>query len=249
MQDIAGKVAMVVGATGQLGTATVRALAAKGARVAVLHRNTAAIATQLVAELGGTHRAVQADITDPTALSAAVDEIEAELGPVAIAVNAAHPHLDPVAVADAAPDVIAVHLAAVAAHAALCARVVPGMRQLGYGRIVYFSGALMARAVPGFGPYGAAKAAATTLTRYLAFEEGRHGILANVVAPGRVVDGDDDADLSPEWAEAARQLRARMALPEFPTSVQVAAAVLALVETDSITGQVLWVTGGEPIWT
>ncbi|WES63247.1 SDR family oxidoreductase [Microbacter sp. GSS18] len=246
----AGRVALIAGGTGPIGVATARALSARGAQVVVLYRNRSEIAEGLVAELGAqSTMAIRADVGDPGDLNAAVAAAEERFGPVEIVVNAAHPHQPPVAVADATTDQVRTEFDAVAAHASLCSRVVPAMRERGYGRIVYVSGALMSRAVPGFGLYGAAKAAATTLTRYVAHEEGRHGILAGIVAPGRVVDPADDLEPSPEMAEAARHLLSRMALPVFPTSDEVAEAILALVETTSLTGQVLWVTGGEPIWS
>ncbi|GGH43122.1 SDR family NAD(P)-dependent oxidoreductase [Microbacterium album] len=248
-QPLAGRVALVAGATGPIGRATVRALASRGASVAALYRSDAAAAEALVAGASdGSIVAVQADLTDTAALDAAVRAVEQRLGAVAILVNAAHPRLAPVPVADASAARIRGELAAVAAHAALCARLVPSMREHRYGRILYVAGALMARAVPGFGAYGAAKAAGTALTRYLALEEGRYGIHANVVAPGRVLDQGDERELSPEMSAAERALRERMALPDFPTSAQVADVAVTLIESEALTGEVLWVTGGEPIW-
>jgi NAD(P)-dependent dehydrogenase (short-subunit alcohol dehydrogenase family) len=244
------RVALVVGGTGPIGRATARLLAARGARVALLYRSSVEAAQTLVAELGASRAvALRADAGDRDELDAALESVRQTFGAPAIVVNTAHPHQHPVAVADATMEQVRIELDAVAAHAGLCASVVPDMRAAGYGRIVYVSGALMSRAVPGFGLYGASKAAATTLTRYMALEEGRHGILAGIVAPGRVLDPGDDPEPTPEMAEAARQLLARMALPAFPTPDQVAHEILTLVHSESLTGQVLWVTGGEPIWS
>lgn len=241
-------VALVAGGTGPIGRAVVRQLASLGYRVAVHYRSRAATAEDLVASLPGEHVAVGADLSDPDALDAAVGRAEKELGPVAVLVNAAHPAgWIPAPVADTTAADLSAQLAAVAQHAALCARVVPGMRAAGGGRIVYVSGALMARPVAGLGAYGAAKAAATVLTRYLALEEGRHGITANIVAPGRVADPDDDRELTPEQAALSARLLATMALNDFPTPDEVAGAVLTLVRSGAITGQTLWITGGEPI--
>ncbi len=92
-----------------------------------------------------------------------------------------------------------------------------------------------------------AKAAAATLTRYVALEEGRNGITANIVAPGRVVSDAGEEDPEPERAELSRQLLARTALGAFPTHSQVADAARVLVESEYLTAQTLWVTGGEPI--
>lgn len=247
---LAGAVALIAGATGPIGLATTRALLARGVRVALLSRSNGPAAASLVGEYGDDLAiALQADLGDPATVDAAVRSIEERFGPIGVLVNAAHGRQPPIGVADATVERIRGELDSVVGHAALCARVIPGMRAQGFGRIVFVSGALMARPVPGFGPYAAAKAAATTLTRYLAIEEGRNGILTGIVAPGRVVDPGDDLTPTPEMAEAARRLQERLALPDFPTSAQIADAILALVETDALTGQILWVTGGEPIWS
>ncbi len=241
-------VALVAGGTGPLGRAIVTALAQRGLRVAVHYRSRPEAAKELIEALPGGHLAVGADLTDPAALDEAVSQVERELGPITVLVNAAHPgnhSIGPVAGGD--PAVLKAQLEAVSAHAALCSRVVPGMREAGRGRVVYLSGALMSRPAPGFGAYGAAKSAATVLTKYLALEEGRHGITANIVAPGRVVDPDEEADLTPEQVKLSAQLLERIALPWFPSPADVAASVLTLVDSPAITGQVLWVTGGEPI--
>ncbi|GID30352.1 SDR family NAD(P)-dependent oxidoreductase [Paractinoplanes brasiliensis] len=237
-------VALVAGGTGPIGRAVASALAGEGFRVAVHCRSRPDVAEKVVAGLDGDHVAVRADLNNLDEMS----ELLRRIGRVAVLVNAAHPALrNPAPVAGTTPADLTAQLAGVQAHAALCAQVVPGMRDQGWGRIVYVSGALMSRPAPGLGAYGAAKAAATVLTRYLALEEGRHGITANVVAPGRVTDPDEDEELTPEQAVLSARLLERMALPTFPTPAQVAAAVLTLVRSEALTGQTLWVTGGEPI--
>ncbi|MGP2442693.1 SDR family NAD(P)-dependent oxidoreductase [Streptomyces sp. JW3] len=242
------RVALVAGGTGPIGRAVAAALAARGLRVALHCRSRRAEAERIVAALLGPHLAVAADLTDPVAVHRAVTEVEDRLGPVDVLVNAAHPALRrPTPVVETDPAVLAEQLAAVGAHAGLCARLVPGMRARGWGRVVYVSGASMVRPATGFGAYGAAKAAATALTRQLAWEEGRAGITANVVAPGRVVDPAGEPPLTGALAALSDALRQRMALPDFPTPAQVADAVTALLDADAVTGQTIWLTGGEPV--
>lgn len=243
-----GRVAFVAGATGPLGRAVVTALAAGGTRVGVhCHRDEAG-AEELCAAVPGELLPVAADLTDEAALEAAARSVEEAFGPVGILVNAAHPRRDDHrAVADTAAGDLLSQFAGAAGHAALLRRFVPGMRAAGSGRIVYVSGALMTRPAPGHGAYGAAKAAASVLTRYTALEEGRYGITANVVAPGRVVDPDAEEELGPDRAALSATLLERMALPAFPTPQEVADAVLGLLAAPYVTGQTLWVTGGEPI--
>ena len=245
---LAGRTAFVAGATGPVGRAVVAALAAAGVRVGVHHRTGGAAAQELVEDLPGELVAVGADLTEPAALDAAVRAVEDRFGPVGVLVNAAHPRPPaPATVAATSAADLADQLAGVQVHAALLVRVVPGMRAQGFGRIVYVSGALMARPAPGHGAYGAAKAAASVLTRYTALEEGCHGITANVVAPGRVVDPGLEEPLDPEQADLSRRLLERMALPTFPTPQEVADVVLALLASPAVTGQTVWVAGGEPI--
>ena len=246
---LAGRVAFVAGATGTLGREICRALAALGASIAVHCRGDRPGAEGLAAALPGRLVVVQADLADPAALAGAFATVEAALGPVTVLVNTTHEAHGIVPVAELTRDMLDSQFASVTVHAALCGRAVPGMRAAGWGRVVYVSGALMTRPYPGFGAYGAAKAAATTLTRYLSLDEGRNGITANVVAPGRVVDPDDEDDLDEARQALSDRLLERTALGAFPTPAEVAQVVAMLVGPGSgaLSGQTMWVTGGEPI--
>jgi len=247
-QHLAGRVALVAGGSGPVGKAVAGMLAAAGASVAVHYRSSAVAAEAIVAGLGTPAMTVSADFAVAAEVDAAFDAIEAEFGPVDVLVNASHASLPPTAFADLTDDQLTSQLDSVRGHAYLCRRALPGMRAAGWGRIVYVSGALMSRPAPGFAAYGAAKAAATTLTKYIALENGDAGITANVVAPGRVIDPDDDTPLTPTMAALAARLRERMAL-DFPDAGEVAGVIGLLVGPGSapLTGQTLWVTGGEPI--
>lgn len=248
--SLAGTVILVAGATGPIGRATALTLATAGASVAVHCRSNMAAAEELADSLPGSSLAVTADLTNAASLGKAMDAVEARLGVVASVVNAAHARM-PTArtVAEMEPAVLHEQLAGVLGHAALCQRLIPGMRDAGRGRIVYVSGALATRPVEGFSAFGAAKSAATTMTKYLALEEGRHGITANVVAPGRVVDELAEFALDPTRAELSDRLRQRLAFKDFPSPQDVANAIATFIGPGSgaITGQVIWVTGGEPI--
>lgn len=249
---LSGRVALVAGGTGTIGREICHELAALGAVVAVHCRSDRAGAEAIVAALPGDgHLVVQADLGDDDALAAVFEHVEAAAGPVTVLVNTTHPSHAIVPVAEISATQLDEQFAAVASHVALCARAVPGMRATGWGRIVYLSGALMSRPSPGFGMYGAAKAAASTLTRYLSLEEGRNGITANVVAPGRVVGPDDPAPLDARRQALSDRLLERTALGAFPTPREVAQVVSMLVGPGSsaLTGQTMWVTGGEPIGT
>lgn len=245
----AGRVAFVAGGTGAIGREVVRRLAAAGASVAVhagsRRQDAETLAAGLPRALG-----VAGDLTKPGEVDRIFAEVEDALGPVDLLVNTVHPRPGgPVPIADLDDSLLDAHLDGARLHLALCRRALPGMRRGHYGRIVFISGALMTRPVAGMAAYGAAKSAGTVLTRYLALEEGRNGITANVVAPGRVCEPDAPEPADPAMRAVADALRARMALEQFPTPADVAdvAVGLTLPHSDQLTAQTLWVAGGEPI--
>ena len=84
--QIQGQAALVTGGASGLGEATARALAAQGAKVAVLDRN-AELAEKVAAEIGGV--ACPCDITDPASVQAAIDKAAAAHGPARILMNVA----------------------------------------------------------------------------------------------------------------------------------------------------------------
>jgi NAD(P)-dependent dehydrogenase (short-subunit alcohol dehydrogenase family) len=243
-----GRVALVAGGSGPIGAAVAQALHGVGAAVAVHYRSQRERAEAIAEQCDGL--AVAADLTDAGNVEALVGRVERELGAVVVMVNAAH-------AADQAPAPVAQlevaelerQLGGLRAHHLLCRAVLPGMRRAGFGRIVYLAGALMARPSAGFGAYAAAKAAASALTRYVALEEGRYGITANVVAPGRVAQPGEPEPDDPTLRALSARLVERMAFERFPCAEEVAGTVLALTlpTLSALTGQVLWVTGGEPI--
>jgi NAD(P)-dependent dehydrogenase (short-subunit alcohol dehydrogenase family) len=241
--DLVGRVALVVGGTGRIGRAACADLATRGATVAVGYRRNAGAARTIADEVGGS--AVRIIVDQDASVDDAFGAIESAHGPVGVLVDTAHADMPPVPVADLDRQTLAAHLDAVQGFAALVRRAVPGMRAERWGRIIYVSGALMSRPAPGFAGYGAAKAAATTLTRYVAVEEGRAGITANIVAPGRV--HDEAEQLDDTRRELAARLLERAALGVFPTVDEVAATIGLLAASAHLTGQTIWVTGGEPI--
>lgn len=247
MTSLTGRIAFVAGATGTIGRAVCRVLAAEGAEIVVHCRGRLQEARALADSLPTRAVAVAADLADAAQLTDAIAWAERELGAATILVDTVHPGQDVSPVAELDADTLTRQFEGVLAYQALLAGFVPRMRNAGWGRIVYVAGALMARPAHGFGAYGSAKAAAATLTRYLALEEGGNGITANIVAPGRVVDPDDDSELGAHHAALAEKLLQNMALGEFPSPDDVARAVCTLVVQSAVTAQTVWVTGGEPI--
>ena len=180
--SLEGKVALVTGAAGGIGSATVRAMRTAGARAVAIDLEQAALA-RLFADDPGT-LGIAADVTDAAAVGRAVAAALERWGRVDVLVNNAG------IVRDATLDKVAdddwqrtldVNLRG----AMVCARaVVPHMRAAGWGRILSASSVVARNGNYGQTAYAATKAGIMGLTRSWARELGKHGITANAVAPG-----------------------------------------------------------------
>ena len=127
----------------------------------------------------------------------------------------------------------------------LCARAaVPHMRRLRGGRIVNFSDWVAASGrprYPGYLSYYVAKAAVIALTEALALELAPDQILVNAVAPGPIVAPEGTSD--EEFAAVERATP----LGRWGGEIEIAKAVLAIVESDFMTGETLRVDGGRHV--
>jgi len=135
-------------------------------------------------------------------------------------------------------DSLAVDLTA----AYLCARAaVPHMRAAGGGRIINFSDWTACSRRPryrGYLPYYVAKSAVIALTEVLALEVADAGIFVNAIAPGPIVAPPDLDDEERQAVENATPLG------RWGGELEIATAVVALIETDFITGETIRVDGG-----
>ena len=179
-----GRVAVVTGASSGLGAATARALAAAGARVAVVARRRDRLEA-LAAEIAGL--AVGADLLDTAALDDVVPQVAGALGPPEILVHAAgtifshepaeHEPLD---------DVRRTLELNLIAPFRLNQQAFPHMRARGRGAIVHVSSISGQVGIPGIpqASYAASKQALSGLTAELAVQWARHSIRVNTLAPG-----------------------------------------------------------------
>lgn len=240
MTDLGGHRVVVTGAARGIGAATARLLAARGARVAVLDRNGSA-AQQVADETGGV--AVEVDVSDPVATTAAIDHAADALGGLSdVVVNAGmglnkrlHEHTDA-----EWRLVVGVNLDG-AFHTLRAA--IPHLLTDGGGSVVTVASLNARRPLPGEGPYSAAKAGLVNLTATVAVEYAP-AIRANCVSPGMIATDltaliTDDPDFT-AVAEAGTPLGRIGEADEV-------AEVIAFLCSDAaryVTGQDLVVDGG-----
>jgi len=241
-----GRKALVTGGSRGIGAAIVRAFAAEGADVALLHLGDGDNARRLVGLIGEQDRralALECDVADPDAVAEAVGKTEAGLGRVDVLVNCA-------GVVDQMPfaeitvahwdRMIAVHLRGTF----LMARAVwPGMTRRGFGRIINFASQVAYKGMAGLTHYCAAKAGIIGLTRALALEGARHGVTVNAIAPGPT-DTDILLGMPPDWR--AKKM-AELPIGRFATPEEIAPTALLLASDDGAfyLGQTLSPNGGD----
>jgi 3-oxoacyl-[acyl-carrier protein] reductase len=238
-EDLAGRVALVTGASRGIGKAIALALAAAGADVAVNYRARADDAQAVAAAiraLGRRSVALGADVSQSAAVAKLVRAAEEALGPIDVLVNnagvALRRDLDELG-EDDFDRTIAINLKS----AFLCTQAVwPGMRTRGWGRIVNISSGA-ARGAGIVGPhYNASKAGMEGLTRGYAARLVKDGVTVNAVAPS-LIDSDMTAS---HRAESA----ARVPLGRLGTAEEVASVVVMLAGNAYMTGQTVQLNGG-----
>jgi len=234
--SLEGKTALVTGGSRGIGRAIALELGAAGASVVVGYRGGQTEAEAIAAEIGG--RAVQADVSDPEAARALVEDA----GELDILVNNAGITRDGLLARmpdEDWRDVIETNLSAMFYTCRAAAR--PMMKRRG-GSIVNVSSIVGVHGNPGQTNYAAAKAGIIGFTKSLARELGSRGVRANVVAPGYVTTQLTDVlpDAAKDGMLGATPL-GRLGDPE-----DVARAVRFLCSDDAsfITGEVLLVDGG-----
>jgi 3-oxoacyl-[acyl-carrier protein] reductase len=232
--DFYGRVALVTGGAGGIGAAICRALAGAGARVAVGYGSSSSSAEQLAEELGG--RAFGADLEDPAGPEQLVQSVSGELGPVDVLVanhgrarKATYDEVD----ASEFDRTVAINLRA---PFLLARAVLGGMRERGYGRILFVSSVAAFRGGVVGPDYAASKAGLHGVVHFLASRTAADGVTVNALAPGFVetpmLPGDPD------------ELGSSVPVGRVGRPEEVADLALAMLRNGYLTSQVMSLDGG-----
>ncbi|MDX5932774.1 3-oxoacyl-[acyl-carrier-protein] reductase [Acidiphilium acidophilum] len=241
MFSLAGRTALITGASGGIGAAIARTLHGLGAVVTLSGTREAALAA-LAGELGERAHVIPADLADPKAAETLVVAAEAAMGRVDILVNNAGLTRDGLAVRmsdEAWAQVLDVDLAA---PFRLSRAALKFMMRRRSGRIINIGSIVGTTGNPGQANYASAKAGLIGLTKALAQEVASRHVTINLVAPGFIETAMTDA-LSEEQrgALAGKIPLGRLGRPE---DVAAAVAYLASDAAAWVTGSVIHVNGG-----
>ncbi|HXA27228.1 MAG TPA: 3-oxoacyl-[acyl-carrier-protein] reductase [Candidatus Angelobacter sp.] len=244
-RSLAGRVALVTGASRGIGRAAALALASEGASVAVGFGSNAGAAEQVAEEVrrhGVDAVTLGADLSDAEQAAALVPRTLEALGGVDVVVNNAGLARDNLAMRMSDADWRAVIDVDLTAAFVVCRAALRPMLRQRWGRIINVSSISGVRGNPGQANYAAAKAGLIGMTKSLAREVGSRTITVNAVAPGFI-----ETDMT-ETLDTQVRVRAVEQIPlgRMGTADEVAAAIAFLASPLSsyITGHVLHVDGG-----
>jgi 3-oxoacyl-[acyl-carrier protein] reductase len=239
--DLAGKGALVTGATGGLGAAIARTLHGAGATVA-LSGTRAERLEELAGELKERVHVVPCNLSDRQAVSKLAGQAESQIGTLDILVNNAGITRDNLfmTMKDEEWDaVIAVNLTSAFT---LSRAAVRNMMRRRWGRIINITSVSGLIGNPGQGNYAAAKAGMIGMTKSLAREVAGRNVTANCIAPGFITTPMTNV-LSEKIVD---EVKKHIPMGRFGTPEDIAAAALYLAseEASYVTGQTLGVNGG-----
>ena len=234
---LAGRAALVAGASQGLGLAIARAFVAEGARVIVCARDITGVPAELVA-----HRC---DVAKPDEVAALVDHALATFPELDILVNCAgiYGPKGPFEDNDWSAWVQAIEIDLFGA-VLLCRAVVPHLKRRGHGKIIQLSGGGATAPLPRLSAYAAAKAAVVRFAETIAVELAPHHIDVNCIAPGalntRMLDEVLAAGPDVVGEDFYRRAVAQQKSGGAPLEHGAALAVfLASAQSDGITGKLI----------
>lgn len=241
--DIEGRSGLVTGASSGIGRATALALAREGVRLAVTARRKERLedlAHEIEAQGGSRPVIVAVDFLSEGAVASIASSVTSVLGRVEILVNNAGGSrpFGADATEDQWDEAITLNFTR---HRQLTARLLPGMRDAGWGRIINITGKSEPEGVNGA---FCAKAALHSWAKGLSREVGAEGITVNSVPPGRIMSKQIERNYSPEYRERQSQEEIPVGCYGDPSDVANLVCFLASPLARYITGTVVPVDGG-----
>jgi NAD(P)-dependent dehydrogenase (short-subunit alcohol dehydrogenase family) len=251
MGRVDGKVAVVTGGAGGIGEATARALAREGASVAVIDIDGAGATTvaEAIQASGGAAIGVTADLSDESAVAAAVTSVVSHFGRLDVLHNnAALTDSDFLSrdtqVTDLALEVwdrtMTVNLRS---QMLTCKHAIPEMVRNGGGSIINMSSGASLKGDRTRTAYGVSKAGVNTLTMYVATSHGKQGVRVNTIVPGLIITDAVRAHLTEHMLAGLGRATLTPYVGE-PDDVADLVVFLASDESRYITGQMIAIDGG-----
>lgn len=241
------EVALVTGAAGGIGRATVTRLARSGIAIVAIDRDATAI-EQVVAGIlaeGGRAVSLEGDVTDAALGPRALKTALREFGSPTILVNNAGAGSDQLPIWEIEPQAwrrdIEVNLTS---HFLMCRAVVPAMIESGYGRIVNVASAAGMEGHALAGGYAAAKAGLVAMTKTLGKELAKSGVIVNAIAPALIGTPMLEADWFSDDVKRALLERIPMGRLGRPEEVAEMIAFLSSSHVSFTTGAVFDLSGG-----
>ena len=242
MFDLTGMTALVTGASGGIGSSIAKALAAQGATLALSGSNEDKLKA-FAAELGGDHKTIVCNLSDPASVDALVPQaVEALGGKIDILVNNAGVTRDNLILRmkdEEWSSVIAINLEAAFR---LCRSAAKPMMKARFGRIISITSVVGVTGNPGQSNYCASKAGIIGMSKSLGQELASRGITVNCVAPGFIRSAMTDALNDAQKGAILQKIPAG----DLGDGDDIGAAVVYLASREAgyVNGQTLHVNGG-----
>lgn len=244
---LAGKTALVTGASKGIGAAIARQLAAEGASVAVNYASDEAGADRVVAEIeaaGGRAIAIHGNVADPSHIQRLVDETVKAFGKIDILVNNAGVYQF-APLEEITPELFHRQFDINVLGLLLATQAAVKHFPADGGSVINISSVVSTLGLPGASVYSATKGAVDSATRALAKELGPRGIRINTINPGMVAtEGTATAGIQGSDMEKATAAATPLGRIGVPQDIATAAVFLASSDSSWITGESFFISGG-----